>query len=315
MSLTINDVLKLSPTLPRLDREVLLAHVIGQDRVFLMAHGETKLTSAQLKRYLTCIARAMKYEPIAYITRKKEFYGRDFSVGPGVLIPRPETELLVDLMIDKIENQELRMENKEQKNPHSRFKIQDSKRIAIVDVGTGSGCIIISLVKQLLNSRFQVPSSRLSFFAVDNDSVALRYARRNARHHHVDAEIRFVKSDLLAQVKNQLSRYDEISVLANLPYLSETLYHHTAPNVQQYEPASALVSGSDGLAHYRRLLDELHRLSTMGPEVHFFLEISPEQVPLLPELFADTQHSSPYAIHPDLAGHARVVSGTIAVST
>ncbi|MGB3073535.1 MAG: peptide chain release factor N(5)-glutamine methyltransferase [Candidatus Moraniibacteriota bacterium] len=295
--LTIHEALRLSTDLPRLDREVLLSHTLGQDRVFLMAHGETKLTPNQLKRYRDFLARATKHEPIAYIVGEREFYGRDFSVGPGVLIPRPETELLVEQVLNRILNQELRIKNK-------------NRSVAIVDVGTGSGCIIISLSLSLKQSRLK----NISFFAVDNESAALHYARKNARHHHVDADIRFVKSDLLTRVKNQLSRYDEISVLANLPYLSTALYRTTAPNVRQYEPASALVSGPDGLAHYRRLLKALQALAATGTKVHFFLEISPEQVPLLPALFADTECLSPYSIHPDLAGSARVVSGTIAVS-
>lgn len=287
--LTITEALNLSPTLPRLDREVLLSHVIGQDRVFLMAHGETELTPAQLKRYRTLLTRATKHEPIAYIVGEKEFYGRKFFVGPGVLIPRPETELLVESTRKKILT--------------AAYK---KKKIAIVDVGTGSSAIITSIFLSL-NSAWQ---KNISWFAVDSEAAALRYARKNARHHHVD-KVRFIESDLLTKLSKRLSRYDEVFAIANLPYLSHALYQTTAPNVQHYEPKNALVSGEDGLDHYRRLLEELRTLSQAGVKVNFSFEVSPEQARKLPSLFKDIYTLSTLEILPDLAQKMRVVMGTL----
>lgn len=288
--LTIAEALKLPLSLPRLDREVLLSHAIGRDRVFLMAYGETKLTSIQLKRYRAFIVRAMKHEPIAYITGIREFYGRDFFVGPGVLIPRPETELLVDLAIKEI-------------SEHAHAK----KKYAVIDVGTGTGAIIESVFLSLGSS---VARKNISWFAVDSEAVALRSARKNAKHHRISA-IRFLKSDLLARLSKRLTSYDELFVLANLPYLSDTIYQSTAPNVKRYEPKSALVSGKDGLDHYRRLMTELRAINRAGAKVNFFLEISPEQAKKLPDLFADITALSSLEIVPDLAGKSRLVIGVI----
>lgn len=289
--LTIDQALQLSPMLPRLDREVLLSHTISQNRVFLMAHAETKLTGAKLKRYRTFIARAMKHEPIAYITGTREFYGRDFFVGPGVLIPRPETELLVDLAIKKI-------------SEHAHVK----KKCAVIDVGTGTGAIIESVFLSIGSS---VARKNISWFAVDSEAAALRYARKNAKCHRIST-IQFLKSDLLARLSKRLASYNELFVLANLPYLSDTIYRSTAPNVKRYEPKSALLSGKDGLDHYRRLMSELCAINRAGAKVNFFLEISPEQARKLPDLFADITTLSELKIIPDLAGRPRLVIGTLA---
>ncbi len=288
--MTIREALLLTPHLPRLDREVLLSHAIGRDRVFLMAHGETKLTPPQLKRFRVFIARAMKHEPIAYITGTREFYGRDFFVGPGVLIPRPETELIVEHMIDRITS-----------------SAASRKKIAVVDVGTGSSAIITSIFLSLKTE----DQKNISWFAVDNEDTALRYARKNAQDLGVHESIRFMKSDLLSRLAKKLSDYDELFVAANLPYLSNSLYRSTRPSVKRYEPKNALLSGTDGLDHYRRLLAELRALSDLGIKVTFFLEISPEQAKSLSRLFADITTLSVLEIVPDLAGKSRLVIGTI----
>ncbi|MGB4834443.1 MAG: peptide chain release factor N(5)-glutamine methyltransferase [Candidatus Moraniibacteriota bacterium] len=311
--MTIHEALRLSIDLPRLDREVLLSHTLGQDRVFLMAHAETKLTPHQLRRYQDFLARATKHEPIAYIVGEREFYGRDFSVGPGVLIPRPETELIVEVTISRMKNTELRIKDQKRRNnfqQRSPANIQHSPRVAVIDVGTGSGAIIISLAKEF-SSRSGLQTSRFSFFATDISPKALTYARKNARRHQVNKQIRFSACDLLRTIEKKLSAFDEVFIIANLPYLSPALYRSVAPNVRRYEPKEALVSGRDGLAHYRRLLNTLNILHTHGLKVHFFLEISPEQTDLFPAFFADIAPGSPFSIYPDLAGKPRVIDGSL----
>lgn len=290
----IREALSLSPSLPRLDREVLLSHIIDQDRVFLVTHAEMKLTPAQQKRYRDFLQRAVEHEPIAYIVGEKEFYGRNFFVGPGVLIPRPETETLVEAA---------------QKNI---FAITRAKKsIAVVDVGTGSGVITTSI---FLSSKPML-RKKISWFAVDSESMALRYARKNAKRLDIGNAIQFIKSDLLSKLTKKLSGYGEVFVIANLPYLSTALYRSTAPNVQRYEPRSALESGTDGLDHYRRLLEELYILATAGVKVHFLLEISPEQAGRISTLLSDHTAIETLEIIPDIAGKARVVAGSFFIET
>ena len=290
--MTIHEALMLAPRLPRLDREVLLSHAIGQNRVFLMTHAETKLTGAQLKRFRTFTARAMKYEPIAYITGTREFYGRVFFVGPGVLIPRPETELIVEHVIDRIASSDV-----------------SRKKIAVIDVGTGSSAIIASIFLSV-KTEWQ---KNISWFAVDNEGAALRYARNNARHLRTNGAIRFMKSDLLSRILKPLSKHNEVLVVANLPYLSNALYRSTAPNVKRYEPKSALLSGKDGLDHYRRLMSELATINASGIKVSFFLEISPEQTKSISHIFTDITTLSSVEIVPDLAGKSRLVIGVMGI--
>lgn len=288
--MTIQEALRLYPRLPRLDREVLLSSALGRDRVFLLTHGENKLTPSQTKRYQDFIVRALKHEPIAYLVGKKEFYGRDFFVGPGVLIPRPETELMVEHVIDQINT-----------------SLTSRKKVAVIDVGTGSGAIIESV---FLSLESLVTRKNISWFAIDSEPAALRYARKNSKRHHISA-IQFLKSDLLTRISKRLKRYDEIFIVANLPYLSDTIYRLAAPNVKRYEPKSALVSGKDGLDHYRRLMAELRAINISGVKVNFFLEISPGQAKKITPLFINIATLSSLEVVPDLAGRSRLIIGTI----
>lgn len=282
--MTIQETLRLAPQIPRLDREVLLSHVLGKNRVSLLAHGEKVVSAQELQRYRRSLARATKHEPVAYIIGHKEFYGRNFSVGPGVLIPRPETELIVERVIECITS-----------------SVSSRKKIAVIDVGTGSGAIIISLFLSFQTNQ----QKNISWFALESEEAALRYARKNAKHLCTESGIQFLKSDLLSRVSKKLSSYDEVFIVANLPYLSETLYQSTAPNVKNYEPKSALASGVDGLDHYRRLLRSFAPLAASFLASTLFLEISPEQKKSLTREITDLFPDSIPLIHPDLSGKDR----------
>lgn len=288
--MTLREALSLCPDLPRLDREVLLSHVLKRERGFLIAHNEAALSAPQLKCYQNFLARAEKNEPIAYIIGKKEFYGRTFSVGSGVLIPRPETELIVEHVIKEISAPAL-----------------TKKKYAIIDVGTGSGAIIVSTYLSLKPAH----RKKIDWYALEKESAALRYARKNAREYSVEQSIHFKKSDLLAGIEKKLSSYDETFVIANLPYLSTSLYQSTDTNVRKYEPKSALVSGTDGLAHYRRLMRQLLHLRKHGTKIHFSFEISPEQVQPFSQWLLSKTISETLKIIPDLAGKNRIISGML----
>jgi len=293
--MSVEEALKLKPILPHLDREVLLSSILKKERAFLLAHNDLLLTALQLKRYQVALARTEKYEPIAYIIGEKEFYGRKFLVGPGILIPRPETEILVELLLKNI----------------SDTDIQKEKKYAVVDIGTGSGAIVTSLFISLQSSKRE----KISWYAVDTEKTALRYARKNAKRHGVEKRIQFIESDLLNALTQTLKTFDEVFIVANLPYLSKALYQATAPNVKLHEPKSALESGQDGLDHYRRLWKELHALSIAGVKVYFSFEISPEQTASLQSLVARHALPGSVTVTKDYAHKERIVSGTIAPIT
>lgn len=288
--MTIREALKLRSDLPRLDREVLLSYILNKERLFLTTHDEATFSPAQLKRYRSFLSRAENHEPIAYIIGKKEFFGRIFFVGPGVLIPRPETELIVEHAIESILKQ-----------------VQKKKSCAIIDVGTGSSAIITSIYLSLS------PSQRKKFdwFAFEKESHALHYAKKNLKHHRIHQTVTLQKNDLLSGMQAKLTKYKELFVIANLPYLSPTLYHSTAPNVQDFEPKSALVSESDGLGHYRQLIEQLIQLKNASVDIHFSFEISPEQHSRVSEWLAPLTRNGSLAILPDLAKKNRIVSGTL----
>lgn len=288
--MTIREALSISPDLPRFDREVLLSHALDKERTFLLAHDETLILARDLKRYLSFLARAEKNEPIAYIIGKKEFYGRKFFVGKGVLIPRPETEILVEHAIENIS-----------KSSHLK------KKCTVIDVGTGSGAIIISIYLSLKPAQ----RKKIDWYALEKESVALHYARKNAKRLRVEKSIRFIKSDLLSAVEKKLLHYDEVFIAANLPYLSVKLYRSTEPNVRDYEPKSALVSGTDGLAHYRELLGQLLQLRKHGVKVSFSFEISPEQTAICSTWLSQKVRPSTLRTIADLAGKNRIITGTL----
>ncbi len=258
-----------------LDLELLIAHILKKTREFVLAHPEYKLIRNQKLRIKNYVQRRMNHEPLAYIVGHKEFFGLNFAINKHTLIPRPETEQLVELTI-----QESRIINKELK---------------IIDVGTGSGCIIVSIAAQLKNQESRIKNYNL--YATDISNKALEIAKRNAATHNVDKKIKFLRGNLLnpfIQNSKLKIKNSTILIVANLPYLSKEIYSATSNDVKNFEPKSALYSSREGLAHYEKLFKQIksiaanHKLRTTS-----YIEISPEQKPLLkktiPKYFPDAK--------------------------
>ena len=260
---------------PGLETVLLLAHVLHRPKEWLLAHPEAVLTPEQQEQLSTLLARLANGEPLPYITGRQEFFGLSFIVSPDVLIPRPETELLVERAIDWL-----------RAHPNST---------RVADIGTGSGCIAVSLAASL-------PGIRVD--AVDRSFAALRIAGQNAAEHHVSRRVRLVQADLLSAFHGP---YDLIC--ANLPYIpSSTL---AGLPVARHEPLQALDGGEDGLVFIRRLLEDIRRVTRPGSLI--LLEIENRQAASVTAL---VEHVFPHAIvqvHPDLAGHDRLVEAEIQV--
>lgn len=272
---------------------ILLAHSLGQDKTFVIAHPEYILDTPSASLARTLLERRVANEPIALITGRKAFYGRDFFVTQDTLIPRPETELLVELALNAISHRKKKSEN----------------IIHIVDIGTGSGNIIISIVADLIQSHSKLSdvNSAFLFSAVDISKSAITVAKKNAEQHNVSNKITFHTGDLLQPVKKTLPTTNRVIIIANLPYLSRALYANTSKDVRLFEPQNALVSGETGLDHYVRLLQEITHFSPRINTFTLFLEISPEQNA---PLHAIASHLLPDALlrtHHDLANKARVL--------
>ena len=206
------------------DAAFLLRHTLGLSQAQLLANPDRTVTLDEQAAYQKLIYRRLDAEPIQYITGEQEFYGLTLKVTPAVLIPRPETEHLVEAVL-------------------AAFK-ERSGPVAILDVGTGSGTIAIALAHHLTLARVT---------AVDLSPAALEIARENALRHGLGERIRFVESDLLGAVGAE-ERFD--AVVSNPPYVPEADREGMHPQVREHEPASALFAGEDGMAIYRRLIPE-----------------------------------------------------------
>jgi release factor glutamine methyltransferase len=233
------------------DAELLLLHTLQIPRATLLAHPELELTSDQLYLYEQTIHRRLQYEPVQYITGQQEFYGLTLRVSPAVLIPRPETEHLVESVLARL--------------PHDH-------PVSIADVGTGSGAIAIALAVHL-------PEAHVT--ALDLSTEALHLAQLNAENHNVAHRIRFLQSDLFAALPPGAA-FD--AIVSNPPYVPTSDRPDLHPQVREYEPVTALFAGSDGLDIYRRLIPQAQHL--LKPNGLLALEIGQGQQASLTALLA-----------------------------
>lgn len=210
---------------PKFTAELLLACALRCERVYFFAHPEQELREGEQLHYGRYLHERLQGRPAQHITRRQEFYGREFRVGPEVLIPRPETELLVETVL----------------------KLRPGARI-IVDAGTGSGAIAVTLALE----------SKAHVMAVDFSRAALGVAAANA--YRLDARVGFMQSDWLAAIASESVDV----VVSNPPYIAETDRATLQPEVRDHEPAMALFAGADGLDAYRKLIPEAWRVLRPG---------------------------------------------------
>ena len=239
----------------RRDAELLLLHILQIDRATLLAHPDRDITSQQLETYDAAIARRLSHEPIQYITGEQEFFGLRLKVTPATLIPRPETEHLVEAVLDRL---------------------PDDRQLNILDVGTGTGAIALALAAHL-------PQARIT--AVDISAEALEVARENAAAHNLSNRIRFHQSDLLTGLaeEERFGFFD--AIVSNPPYIPEGDRTDLDPQVRDHEPAQALFAGSTGLDVYCRLIPQAH--AALLPGSLLAMEIGQGQREALSLLLAD----------------------------
>ena len=218
---------------PELEAELLLRHCLGVDRASLYRLLTAELSEEEQQRFRDLVRRRLIHEPTAYIIGHKEFFGLDFEVTPAAIIPRPETEVLVELAIEAAHKKPL------------------ADALPIADVGTGSGAIAVALASAL-------PEGKIT--ATDTSPEALELAQRNAARHRVDKRIRFLQSDLLDTVPGRVD-----VLVANLPYVTTADWKALPPEIKDHEPREGLDGGPDGLRVIERLLEQAPaRLSPSG---------------------------------------------------
>ena len=233
------------------DAELLLLHVLDCGLAALLTHPDRPLSSAESAQYESFVSRRLRAEPIQYILGEQEFFGLSFRVTPDVLIPRPETEHLVEALLERLPR---------------------DAAVRIVDVGTGSGAIAVALAHAL-------PQSQVT--AVDLSQAALAVARQNAERHGVSGRIRFLHSNLLAALNGE--SFD--AVVSNPPYIAEN--EALEPQVRDYEPRSALYAGPTGVEVHKRLIPQAR--GVLKPGGWLIMEIGHGQRAALLPLLADWQ--------------------------
>lgn len=256
--------------------ELLLMHVMRRDRAWLYSHPEATIGQNVLQEFFELVTQRAQGLPTQYLTGKQEFWGLEFEVTPAVLIPRPETEHLVEVTIEKL-------------GERGR-----TKRLRIADVGTGSGCIAVALAKEIKSAEI---------LATDTSGTALEVGRRNAERHGVLGCIRFAQCDLLGSTAAEGEVFDLI--VSNPPYLANGDEAQLQREVRGHEPREALFAGEDGTEVYARLITEAAKCLRRGGAL--VVEIGYGASDRVRELF-DGANWKDIRVTKDLAGIPRVIS-------
>jgi len=250
----------------------LLSFILGRDRTFLISHAEDQLGDDALRRFQESVERRASGEPLQYITGVQDFFGRQFLVTPDVLIPRPETELLVEAALELIDSE---------------------SEPLICDVGTGSGCIAVTLLCELRTARA---------VAADKSAAALEVAQLNARNHEVLDRVEFAESDCFDALDSTRHQFE--MVVSNPPYVSAAMIDGLQREVRDHEPIIALSPGGDGLSVIRRLVAEAPGF--LRQNGHLIMEIGFDQGEAVTRLI-DENVWRLVDIRPDLQGIPRIV--------
>jgi release factor glutamine methyltransferase len=282
--------------------ELLLLHILGRDRTWIYSHPEAEISSAEADRFFALIARRASGEPTQHLTGKQEFWGLEFEVTPDVLIPRPETEHLIEVALDRLALHELRA---------GRKQTLTGEGLQIADIGTGSGCIAVALAKEL-------PGARV--YATDVSPAALAVAQRNAARHSVSDRIRFLVCNLLdvspaslavaqlaAPPQSDASHQSPLLdlIVSNPPYIGRREAATLMREVRDHEPELALYGGEEGYELYDDLITQA--ATHLKPGGLLVLELGHDSLPAVQPLLEAPAWTN-VAVTNDLAGIHRVIA-------
>ncbi len=262
---------------PRLSAELLLSHALGLKRIELYTQFNKPVAGQQLDRLHDLVERAGQYEPVAYLTGKTEFYSLELSVTSDCMIPRPETELLVQRAIEFL---------------RTRRGVQ-----FVCDLCTGCGCIAVAIAKNF-------PDSRI--IATDISTAALRVAAQNVEKYQLKDGIKLLKGDLFEPIMPHLDVDKFDLIVCNPPYVSADEYEKLDKNVKDYEPKVALFAGDDGLDVYRRVIEKADHF--LKPDAGLMLEIGFAQGPAVKDMLEQTGAFAEIKIERDLHNNDRIVT-------
>jgi release factor glutamine methyltransferase len=262
---------------PRLSAELLISHVVGLKRIELYTQFDKQVPQHQLNQLHELVKRAGLYEPVAYLTGKTEFYSLELDITADCMIPRPETELLVQRAIEFLRT-------------HSGVQY-------VCDLCTGSGCIAVAIAKNFPNGRIT---------ATDISAAALAVTARNVEKHRLEERIKLLCGDLFEPVIKQLDVNQFDLIVCNPPYVSTAEYENLDKNIKDYEPEFALLAGKDGMDIYRRIVTEVDKF--LKPGAVLMLEIGYAQGPAVRELLEQTGAFAEIKIEKDFHDNNRIVT-------
>jgi release factor glutamine methyltransferase len=260
------------------DARLLMAHALGIDRAELIANGERRLTADETKAIEALGARRLKREPVARIFSAKEFWSLRLQIGPAVLVPRPETETVIEAALAALARSGLQM-----------------GKLRLLDIGTGSGAMLLALLSELPNA---------TGVGTDISAAALAVARANAERNGLAPRCTFIACDIAASVQGPFDL-----IVSNPPYVARGDIASLAPEVRDYDPALALDGGADGLDGYRAIAAEARRV--LAPGGRLIVELGAGQEPAVHALFTKAGLTV-VAVHTDLAGIPRALGATVA---
>jgi release factor glutamine methyltransferase len=264
---------------PRLTAELLIAHVLEMPRIQLYVNFDKILNQNQLDQLRELIKRTANHEPFQYLIGRTEFYSLPIQVSPDVLIPRPETELLVERAIEFIR------------------PLKDNP--TILDLCTGSGCIAVVIAKNVPNAKI---------IATDISEQALQIAEKNIRTHNLENSVKLLAGNLFEPIIDGLENDTFDLIVSNPPYVCDAEYSKLAPNVREYEPKQALHGGSDGLEIYRKILAQIK--PHLKPNAALMLEIGCNQGLDVKNLIEQTNIFKNIKIEKDLSNNDRIIIAT-----
>jgi len=267
---------------PLLDAQVILCHVLNEDRLYIIVNRDRILTDEDVYKYNKLIEKRIKGVPVQYLTGRQEFMGLEFCVEEGVLIPRPDTEILIEKILDFVD---------------------ENTRYNIVDIGTGSGAITVSLAQFI---------KKAYIYSIDISKKALEVAMKNAYNHGVMSRISFLSGDLFEPLENIDIKGKVDILVSNPPYIPTEEIERLQVEVSKYEPIIALDGGNDGLDFYRDIIDKAPEYLRKGG--FLALEVGHDQARRVIELMEEKDRYVDIQITKDLAGIERVVSAKIQVA-
>ncbi len=265
---------------PEISGDTLLAYVLSCDRTRLYANPDNVIDDADIRKYKEVIYKRASHVPLQYITRKAEFMSLDFVVDERVLIPRPETEILVETVLDKVKGND---------------SLDNS--IIIMEIGTGSGNIAVSLAKNLNNAEI---------YTNDISQDALLVAETNVQRHDVADKVHLLHGDFFGVFNNSVEKEHVDFITSNPPYVSKSEWNNLEPEVKEHEPWQALVGGKDGLHYYRRIIKDA--ADWLRPGGYLVIEIGETQANVIIKFMNKVMHYKEIEIIKDLQGKERIIS-------